>query len=128
VRKIRDGGTVTIHSDPSKKRAASRFWLHARNAADATLYLLLEGEVGEKYNIVGEKEMDVLEIALQIAAIIGVKLEFEMVDFHSSRPGHDMRYALDGTKLEEMGYHFPKNFDESLEKTVRWMLENPKWL
>ena len=51
-----------------------------------------------------------------------------MVDFHSSRPGHDLRYALDGTKLREMGFDFPKTFEESLRKVVHWSLENRKWL
>jgi dTDP-glucose 4,6-dehydratase len=51
-----------------------------------------------------------------------------MVDFHSDRPGHDLRYGLDGSKLFSMGFNLPLNFEESLEKTVKWTLENQKWL
>jgi len=53
-----------------------------------------------------------------------------MVDFHSSRPGHDLRYALDGTKLKSLGFMYPLNFEQSLEKTIKWFLkkENQKWL
>ena len=56
------------------------------------------------------------------------ELRYEMVDFHSSRPGHDLRYGLDGSKLFEMGFKLPINFEESLRKTVQWTLENQKWL
>ena len=55
-------------------------------------------------------------------------LKYEMVDFHSDRPGHDLRYGLDGSKLFNMGFKLPLNFEESLEKTVKWTLENQKWL
>ena len=51
-----------------------------------------------------------------------------MVDFHSSRPGHDLRYGLDGTKIYELGWNPKFNFEESLEKTVNWTLKNLEWL
>jgi dTDP-glucose 4,6-dehydratase len=51
-----------------------------------------------------------------------------MVDFHSSRPGHDLRYALDGKRLKKLGFRYPKTFERSLEKTIKWYLENKKWL
>ena len=55
-------------------------------------------------------------------------LAYEMVDFHSSRPGHDLRYALDGGKMKSLGWQPPKNFEESLRKTVEWSLANKDWL
>ena len=56
-------------------------------------------------------------------------LKYELVDFHSSRPGHDLRYALDGTKLSHMGYKHPISFSDSLKKTVFWTLDHSKqWL
>jgi len=128
LRKILHGETVTIHADPSRTKAGSRSYIHTRNVADALLFLLNRGEPREKYNIVGEREIDNLTLAREIADIAGKPLAFELVDFHSSRPGHDMRYALDGTKLAAMGYTFPKSFDESLEKTIRWTMERPEWL
>lgn len=51
-----------------------------------------------------------------------------MIDFHSSRPGHDLRYALDGTKMKELGWSIPMKVEDSLEKTIKWSLKNPKWL
>lgn len=137
VRKVLAGETVTIHSDPSKTKAGKRHYIHARNASSALLFLIRElgrkkmwKGVREIVNIVGEKELDNLELAKFVADVIGKPLEYEMVDFHSSRPGHDLRYALDGSRLKEMGFKYPKTFEQSLEKTVKWMIdpERKKWL
>ena len=128
VRKILAGEPVTIHSNKEKTKAGSRFWIHGRNVAAAIMFLLDKGEVGDKYNIVGEREVDNLEMAQSIAKILGKPLHYEMVDFHSSRPGHDLRYALDGAKLQAMGWKLPLSFDESLKKTIEWTVEHPKWL
>jgi dTDP-glucose 4,6-dehydratase len=92
------------------------------------LFLIEKGTIGEKYNISGEKEVSNLELAQKIADVIGHELIYEMVDFHSNRPGHDLRYGLDGNKLVSMGWAPTVPFDESIEKTVRWTLNNPKWL
>lgn len=129
VKSVLTGDKVTIHGD-LKGNSGSRFYIHCRNIAAATLFLLERGQVRDKYNIVGEKEVSNLELAQMIAAILDKPLYYEMVDFHSSRPGHDLRYALDGTKLKEMGWDIPKKFNDSLEKTVRWMIqpENLHWL
>jgi dTDP-glucose 4,6-dehydratase len=95
--------------------------------ADAVMFLLSKDWKRDKVNIVGEKEVDNLTLAQTIADIVGKPLIYEMTDFHSSRPGHDLRYALDGTKLTELGWNQPKGFEESLEKTIRWTLERPNW-
>ncbi len=128
IKKVLNGETVIIHSDSTKTKPGSRHWIHARNVATALFFLLENAQQREKYNIVGEKEVNNLEMALFIAKILAKELKYEMVDFHSSRPGHDLRYALDGTKLKEMGLEYPLNFEQSLEKTVKWTLEHQKWL
>lgn len=128
IKKILNGEKVIIHADKTKTKAGSRFYIHARNVASAILFLLKNAQQRDKYNIVGELEIDNLNLALKIAEIIGKPLKYEMVDFHSSRPGHDLRYALDGTKLEKMGFKYPKTFNQSLSKTINWYLKNPKWL
>ena len=128
IRKILNDETVMIHSYPDKKRAGSRFYIHARNIAAAVLFLLEKGEVGEKYNVVGEKEVDNLEIAQFIAEVMGKPLKYEMVDFHSNRPGHDLRYCLSGEKMKSMGWELPVNFEESFRNTIKWTLEHPEWL
>jgi len=130
IRKILKGETVIIHANKNKTKAGSRFYIHARNVAAAVRFVLKKGKIGEKYNIVGEKEMDNLKLAQFIAKVVGKPLRYEMVDFHSSRPGHDLRYALDGTKLKKMEWKLPKNFQESLKKTIQWNLKpkNKKWI
>ena len=128
IKKVLDGEKVLIHSDPSGKNAGSRFYIHARNTSAAVLFLADKGEVGDKYNIVGEREVDNLEMAKLIAETAGKKLKYEMLDFHSKRPGHDLRYALNGKKMAEMGWRLPMSFEASLRKTVRWTVEHPQWL
>ncbi len=130
VAAVMKGDTVPIHASPDKKRSGSRFYIHCRNIANAVLFLLGEGKFREKYNIVGEKEVSNLDLASRIANIVGKPLHHEMVDFHSSRPGHDLRYGLDGTRLKDMGWGIPMSFEESLTRTIRWMTqpEHYNWL
>ena len=128
MRAVINGDTVQVHSDATKQRAGSRFWIHCRNASDAVLFLLQLEKPPSRCNIVGEREVDNLAIAQLVAEIVGQPLRYEMVDFHSSRPGHDLRYALDGRFLHDLGYRFPVSFERSIEKTVQWTLKNPSWL
>jgi len=128
IAKVSRGEKVTIHADATKTKAGSRFYIHARNVADAVLFVLEKGKVGDKFNIVGEREVDNLELATLIADIQNKDLLYEMVDFHSSRPGHDLRYALDGTKLAEMGWKPPVSFERGMERVVQWTLAHPRWL
>lgn len=125
---------VTIHGSPDN--IGSRFYLHCRNQADAQLFILKnlkpsfypEAEMPDRYNIVGEREINNLEMAKMIAKIIGKPLNYKWEDFHKTRPGHDKRYALDGSKLCDLGWKPPMSFDESLKKTVEWTLRNKEWL
>jgi dTDP-glucose 4,6-dehydratase len=128
IKKVLNGDKVYIHSYPDKQRSGTRFYIHGRNIANAVLFLIQNGKIGEKYNISGEREVSNLEMAQLIAEYVGKELNYEMVDFHSDRPGHDLRYGLDGSKLFSMGFKLPLNFEESLKKTVKWTLENQQWL
>lgn len=128
IRKILAGDVISIHCNKTCTKAGARYYIHARNVADAVMFIINNGVVGEKYNIVGEREIDNLEMAKFISTVIGKDLKYEMVDFHSNRPGHDLRYALDGQKLYDLGWRPPVNFTTSLEKTIKWYLENPRWL
>lgn len=142
IRRAITGETITIHSSADKKTAGMRTYIHGRNVADALLFVINNNTTNrsdvERYNIVGEKEIDNLtlaktinELVVELGGIYGFKPQgatFEMVDFHSSRPGHDLRYALDGSKMAELGWTPPKTFTESLRKTIQWSLENPSWL
>ena len=138
IRAILAGATVTVHGTTGA--IGSRFYLHARNHADALLHILEHvpparyGTPGvdrpDRYNVVGERELNNLELAQFIARVLGRPLKYELVDFHSTRPGHDLRYALDGRKLQGFGWRPPVPFEASLRKTIEWSVrpENVEWL
>lgn len=128
IAKVRDGKTVTIHADAFKTRAGSRYYIDARDVVSALLFLLWRGTPGEKYNIVGSREIDNLDLAKRIAEAQCKPLSYEMVDFHSSRPGHDLRYALDSTKMCALGWTPFVEIEDSIEAITRWSLANPHWL
>jgi dTDP-glucose 4,6-dehydratase len=128
IRKVRDGELVTIHSDKTRTKPGSRFYIDARHVADAVRFVLKHGQPGDKYNIVGERETDNLQLAQMIAKYVGRPLRHELTDFHSSRPGHDLRYALDGSKLAAMGWVPPASLEDSVRHIVEWTLANPQWL
>lgn len=151
VKKILKNEEIEIHSDAKKEKSGSRYWIHARNVAAAILFLLDKEplmndfeKIGKtthwlpvsKWNIVGEREVSNLELAEKIHQVLtNLKLtegplKYKMVDFHSSRPGHDLRYALDDTKLKEAGHELPVGFDDAIERTINWMVspEHNKWL
>jgi dTDP-glucose 4,6-dehydratase len=130
INKVLKRELVTIHAAPDLKSSGKRHYLHCRNMADAVLFLLSQYIKYNRFkvNIVGEQEVDNLYFAKKIAEVIDKPLHYELVDFHSSRPGHDLRYALDGSLLADMGWKPPKTFEESLTKTVQWYLSNPMWL
>jgi len=137
IKKARDGEKVTVHSNKELTKAGSRHYIHALDVADALYFLIkydvdsMEPDYGgakcHKFNIVGGEELDNLELAKMIAAAQDKELNYEMVDFHSSRPGHDLRYALDGDKMKNMGWT-PKPVKQRLEEVVQWTLENERWL
>ncbi|MBD64340.1 MAG: NAD-dependent epimerase [Halobacteriovoraceae bacterium] len=129
IKSVLDQKTVTIHADESLKIPGSRFYMHCDDLADAILYLIsLKQWQRDKVNIVGEVEIDNLELAQTIAGFIGKPLNYELVDYHSSRPGHDLRYSLDGSKLKELGWQTTDGFQKKLEQTVSWYLKNREWL
>lgn len=138
IRKARDGETITIHSDETKTIPGSRHYIHAEDVADATLFLLqnpvIEMDLVDnsgikcpKFNICGSTELNNLELAQMIADAQGKTLKFEFMDFHSSRPGHDLRYALSGDRMAKMGWT-PKPVEDRISEVVHWTLENTRWL
>lgn len=129
--RILRGDNIQIHSDPVTGISGSRFYIHASNVARAVHWLVerrAEAKLLDKWNLVGEREISNLELVQMIERFIGKPANYELVGFPSNRPGHDARYSLDGTKLREAGFSYPENLDQSLERTVRWFVENPDWL
>lgn len=131
IKKVLAGETVLIHTDPGKVRSGTRFYLHCRNFASALTFLLdIHPERTLKLHVAGEREIGNLELAQMIARFVGRPLHYELVDFHSKRPGHDLRYALDGSQIRGLGWQQPFTIDASLEKVVHWYMqpENRRWL
>ena len=144
IKKARDGETVTIHSDSTKTVPGSRHYIHAEDVASAILFLLNDKAIRRlhpdydaptwgnakcpKFNIVGSEELNNLELAQIIAEAQDKELKYEMVDFHSSRPGHDLRYALSGDKMRELGWTPAKSVRERIAQVTKWTLENQRWI
>lgn len=137
IKNVRDHKKISVHSNETKTKAGSRHYIHAADVADAMLFLLNQkilpesGDFGKakcpKFNIVGAEELDNLELAQFIADTQSKPLDYEMIDFHSSRPGHDLRYALCGKKMAKLGWT-PKPVKDRLAQVVEWTLQNDRWL
>src|SRR3990167_8956739 len=82
----------------------------------------------ERLNIVGDVEINNLELAKLVAKVLGKELKYEFFDFHAARSGHDRRYALSGQKLKNLGWLPPVDFEGSLRKTIEWTLNHKQWL
>lgn len=138
IRKILKDEIVYIHADPTCRISGTRFYLHARNIAQALHFILTktneqldktDASLGQ-WNIVGEKEVANSDVARLVAKIMGKEVKMELVNFHASRPGHDLRYALDGQKLLDKGFQYPMTFEDTLKSTIAWYLKdnNKRWL
>lgn len=125
VKRILNGEKIYVHSYPGEEKAGSRFYIHGDSVAEAIARIMEttpaqypDNEHLDRYNIVGDEEVDNLTLAQTIANILGQELIYELTDAHSSRPGHDVRYALDGTKMKEMGWEPSCNYAEKLKEVV----------
>jgi dTDP-glucose 4,6-dehydratase len=110
-----------------------RDWLFVEDHARALLKVLEEGTVGETYNIGGHNERTNLEVVEAICALLD-QLEprgaphSDLIAFVSDRPGHDLRYAIDASKIErELGWIPEETFESGLRKTVEWYLASKDW-
>ena len=110
-----------------------RDWLYVEDHADALLLVLEKGALGRSYNIGGENERSNLELVQTICTILDTLKPAsapyaDLIEFVTDRPGHDLRYAIDPTRIrEELGWRPSVTVEEGLEKTVRWYLENEEW-
>lgn len=110
-----------------------RDWLFVEDHADALLTVLQNGENGRTYNIGGENEAKNIDIARSICTILdkkkpGTRPYSDLITFVVDRPGHDLRYAIDPSRMrDEMNWRPSVSLQEGLEKTVVWYLENEKW-
>ncbi len=152
IKAVLEDREVVVHGTPGD--IGTRHWMHARNMADGILFLLRNTvpavfsahsaaavarngnsthrlrfmDRPDRYNIASADRVDNLELAKLIAASAGRVLKYRLEDFHTTRPGHDPHYGLDPGKIARLGWHPPVSFDESLDRTVKWTIENPAWL
>jgi dTDP-glucose 4,6-dehydratase len=102
-----------------------RDWIHVNDHCRAVDFLLSQGNAGEIYNIGGGCERTNLEITRKILELLG-KSE-AMIEYVRDRPGHDLRYSLDCSKLRSLGWDPGYSFEDSLKDTVTWYLQNAWW-
>jgi len=104
-----------------------RDWIYVDDHCDAVLLALLNGKTGESYNVSANNEIDNITIVKKILKIMN-KPE-DLIEFVEDRPGHDLRYSLDSTKIsEKLEWKVKMNFEEGLKNTVQWYLDNPELL
>lgn len=136
------GKEMPIYAE-SEHRIGSRVYLYAKNLADAILFVTkispkryseyvqsghTAGSRPDKYHVCGEREVNNLELAQMVARIVNKPLKYKLVPSESIRPGYDRRYALDGSKLRNLGWNPPYSFEESLERIVKWTINHPHWV
>jgi len=128
VKRVRDGEKIYVHANSDCTKAGSRHYIHAADVANAVFFLLENGESGQKYNVAGLNETDNEELVNMIADVMNKKANYELIDFHSARPGHDLRYALSSEKMKNLGWVPQKPLRERIKEVVDWTLENNRWL
>ena len=103
-----------------------RDWLYVEDHCSAIDLVMRKGRVGEVYNVGGHNERTNLEVVKTILRELG-KPE-SLIHYVTDRPGHDMRYAIDPTKIHrELGWLPATKFDDGIKKTIRWYLDNKPW-
>ena len=114
-----------------------RDWLFVEDHARALYKVVTEGVIGETYNIGGHNEQSNLHVVKTVCALLedlapekpeGVAKYEDLITFVKDRPGHDVRYAIDASKIEkELGWAPEETFESGLKKTVEWYLTNTSW-
>ncbi|HDF5691250.1 dTDP-glucose 4,6-dehydratase [Klebsiella variicola] len=128
-----EGKTLPVYGNGGQIRD----WLYVEDHARALYKVVTEGFVGETYNIGGHNEQKNIDVVNKICELLeelvphkpeGVSNYSDLITYVTDRPGHDMRYAIDATKIfDELGWKPEETFDTGLRKTVLWYLNNENW-
>ncbi|MGS4344960.1 dTDP-glucose 4,6-dehydratase [Myroides odoratus] len=111
-----------------------RDWLYVEDHAAAIHFILEQGQLGETYNVGGFNEVKNIELVQMLCRILDEQLNQEagtseqLIRFVEDRKGHDFRYAIDATKLQNLGWMPAENVQEGLRKTVAWYVANSAWI
>jgi len=134
IYKISTGQSMEIYGEPGK--IGSRYYIHGKNVADALLFLskmkpqmYSDGSKRpDRWNVVGDLELDNLQVAEFVAECLGKKLEYRFIPAEKARKGYDRRYALSGAKMAWMGWKPPVGTLDSIRQVVEWTIKNPHWI
>jgi dTDP-glucose 4,6-dehydratase len=121
VTNLIDGKKVPVYGTGKNIRD----WIHVNDHCGAVDFLLRRGNAGEIYNIGGGSEKTNREITEKILELLGK--DESMIEYVTDRPGHDFRYSLDCSKLHALGWKPSHSFEEGLEDTVSWYVQNEWW-
>jgi len=128
-----------VQKEGGELEIGARAYIHSRNAADALLFIIKNlpphlhtphvVDKPDRYNIAGDVFLNNLELAQLTAKLLGKEdFKYEIVDVHTSRPGHDLYYGLDMEKLTNLGWKSPVSFEVSFKTTLDWQAEHQDWL
>ncbi len=127
----RDGKPLPVYGDGKNVRD----WLYVEDHCSAISTVLKKGRPGETYNIGGWNEKPNIEIVERVCELVDEmipsagKSRKDLITYVKDRPGHDRRYAIDARKIErELGWKPVETFETGLRKTVRWYVDNEKWI
>lgn len=133
---IENGQKITVHGENGD--IGSRSYIHSRNVSDAVLFIIKNlpphmhvpgtADKPDRYNIAGDKQIDNLELVKLISELMDKEADYELIDFHNTRPGHDKHYGLNGDKLKNAGWKSPVSFEDSLKSTIEWQKEHKEWI
>ena len=126
------GMPLPVYGDGQQRRD----WLYVADHCTAVRAVLERGRIGETYNIGGSSEKANIEVVHTLCNILDVERPRadgrsyrEQIEFVGDRPGHDRRYAIDAAKIgSELGWAPSETFETGIRKTVRWYLDNAKWV
>lgn len=116
-----DGKQVPVYGKGNQVRD----WLYVEDHCRAIKFLAEQGVNGEVYNVGGSQECENIELTRKIIKIMGK--DEAMIKYVQDRPGHDLRYSLDSSKLQKLGWAPKVKLDEGLQRTIDWYLKNESW-
>jgi dTDP-glucose 4,6-dehydratase len=126
MRQLLAGQTLNLHVGTDGVIGGRR-WLYAGDVAGHTRFILqVQSVLCEKWNSAGSRFIDNLEFAQKIAGLMDLELLYKLVPI--DRPGHDLCYSIDPSKLYDLGWQESEAIDQRLAHTIQWYRDNPEWL